>query len=254
MKLYIRSNNFTDIQMKQAIECIDILSTQGHICSVSQHTSYLLYDDASGHRFEPEDCDLIVSLGGDGALLRAAKLAVKVGKPLIGINSGRLGYLCAMSFDEIETFEDVFKDCEVSRRSMLQLQIDGQEQLALNDIVLSKDDFGKTVDLSLELEEGKKIDVRGDGLIICTPTGSTAYNISAGGPILAYDAKVLAVTPICAHDKNTYPRVVNDDRPIKVYVNHESAGIYADGEYLKDFDDHIVIAKAERYLELYLKK
>ena len=253
MKIYIRSNNFTDIQQKQAIDCIELLSKQGYTCSVSDHTSRLLYGNESHRLFSPEESDLIISLGGDGALLSAAKVAIRADKPLLGINSGRLGYLCAMSYQELDDFRSVFEKCFISQRSLLSFEHEGTTHYAVNDIVVSKDDFGKTVDLHVEIRGQEEFEVRGDGVIICTPTGSTAYNLSASGPRLDVSAKVFAVTPICAHDKNIYSRVIDDEREVAVLVNHESAKIYCDGMYICDFDHKASFKQAKQKLKLYLK-
>ncbi len=254
MNFYICANSFTHGQISQARECIEKLEALGNACFVSEETSALLYGDGSRVLKEIERCDLILSLGGDGALLKAAKTAIDADKPLLGINSGRLGFLCAMSFDEVDHFDTVFKECVLSERSLLSLEQEGKRHIALNDVVISKGDFGKTVDLSFETEDGNRIDVRGDGLIICTPTGSTAYNLSAGGPRILGDTPVFAVTPICPHDKNSYSRVIYDENRIRVYVNHESAKIYCDGEYVLETSESVTVKKSDRHLHLYMRK
>ena len=254
MKIYIRSNNFTDIQQKQAMECIDVLSSKGHECSVSGHTSKLLYGDDSHYLFSPAACDLIISLGGDGALLSAAKTAIEADKPLLGINSGRRGYLCAMSYSDLPRFNELYEKCGISERSLLCFEHEGREYDAVNDIVVSKSDFGKTVDLHVSIEGQEEFEVRGDGVILCTPTGSTAYNLSASGPRLDVKADVFAVTPICAHDKNIYSRVISDERKIRVFVNHENAMIYCDGEFICDTDSEAVFERSKRKLKLCLRK
>ena len=246
MKIYICSNNYTDVQQKQADECFRILTAQGHECSLSE----------GGDRtpFEAEDCDLIISLGGDGALLKAAGTAIAADRPLLGINSGRLGYLCAMSYEDLEDFSELYEGCGISERSLLSFEHSGKVYHAVNDIIVSKDDFGKTVDLHVEIEGQEEFEVRGDGVIICTPTGSTAYNLSASGPRLDVKAKVFAVTPICAHDKNIYSRVIDDERKIRVSVNHESAKIYCDGGFVCDIDEGASFARSQKTLKLCLKR
>ncbi len=241
MKIYICSNQFTDIQQKQAKDCHDLLCGMGHDCSLADE------------KFFPQDSDLILSLGGDGALLKAAKTALEADKPLLGINSGRRGYLCAMSYEQIGDFNEVFDRCVIHERSLLSLRDRGNVYYALNDFVVSKDDFGKTVDLNVRIEGQDEFEIRGDGVIICTPTGSTAYNLSAGGPRLDMDAEVFAVTPICAHDKNTYCRICDDDRKIVVSVNHESALVFCDGGFVREIDDSLTFGKADRTLKLYLR-
>ena len=251
MKLYICANGFTQEQLDQARQAIGVFEEKHHVCSMSEELSQKLYQDESHCLFDAKESDLIISLGGDGALLRASKTAVKAERPLIGINSGRLGYLCAMSYAEIDRFDEILKECVISERKLLGIQ--GEDLCALNDITVSKDQFGKTVDLLIEAED-EEITIRGDGVIVCTPTGSTAYNLSAGGPRLDPKAEVIGITPICTHDRNTYPRVIKDDRKVRIKVNHESARIYADGEYLRDLKDQVEICTSDRTLKLCLRK
>ena len=251
MKLYICSNNFTDIQQKQAVECIRILEEKGHSCSVANQTAELLFQDDGHCLFSAGESDLILSLGGDGALLRAAPLAMEADRPLLGVNSGRKGYLCAMMVSELNGFDEILKDCEYSQRRLLELTYQGEHHYALNDVIVSKNNFGQTVDLSILLEKERVLKMRGDGLIIATPTGSTAYNFSAGGPLLLNDTEVFAVTPICG---DIHPTVVRNDRKIIFRVNHDKADIYVDGQLVGSIDDEITIGRSEKTISLVSRK
>lgn len=235
MKLYICANGYTDRQKREAEACIEELTKAGHDCHLSS---------------APE-CDLIISIGGDGALLRAAQTALRYDKPLFGINSGRLGYLCALSIQEISRFEDVLSLCHVHKRTILEYEWEGERKLAVNDVVIGKKNFGQTVDLLFECGD-VKMPVRGDGLILATPTGSTAYNYSAGGPLLEGDQKDLAVTPICAHNPEAKPLVIPDDRTLTVVNRRDNAGIYADGEYIGDLKEKITVNASKQILKLLL--
>ena len=245
MKLYICANGYTESQIKQALKCLDTLSSLGHECSIDENPKL------SYRNFEPQDTDLIVSLGGDGALLRASKVALDYDKPLIGINAGRLGYLCALSVEEIESFNEIIKACHIQERTVLNLNLNGSNHEAINDILVGKTNFGRTVDLSVYSEDSLIMKVRGDGLLISTPTGSTAYNVSAGGPLIDHDAKVFAITPICAQD--IYPMVIDDNKKIRIEINHEDAGIYVDGENITNIKDNILVQKSNRVLKLYVR-
>jgi len=248
MKIYICANGYTDYQVKQAIECANKLTLLNHECSVNENPKL------SYNLFPASEADLIVSLGGDGALLRASKIALNENKPLLGINSGRLGYLCAMSLDEVDNFDETLNKCKIKERTILQLEYNQKKYQTLNDVIVAKPDFGRTVDLTVNVENKTLMKVRGDGLIISTPTGSTAYNFSAGGPILDNDSKVLSITPICPHDKSGYPCVINDNKEIKIIVNHDDALIYVDGELIGKTKDMIVVNKAIDKLKLYTKE
>ncbi len=235
MKLYIYANGYTDQQVQVAEEVKESLKKQSHeIVSI-------------------EESELVLSLGGDGALLRAFQEAFREKKPLLGINSGRLGYLCALKQEEISDFNQILEQCRIVEKTVLECELDGKAYYALNDIIVSKNDFGQTVDLDLKIEDRYRYSMRGDGLIICTPTGSTAYNLSAYGPLLEDGTNVLAITPICAHTKDILPLVVSENKKISVSVNHNDAGIYADGKHIGNTSESVTVSGAERKLKLYVR-
>lgn len=237
MKLYICANGFTDTQVQAAKEVKELLKKQEHeiVSSV-------------------EESDLVLSLGGDGALLRAFQEAFKADKPLLGINSGRLGYLCALKQEEISDFDQILKQCRTVEKTVLECELDHKIYYALNDIIVSKNDFGQTVDLDLKIDDRYRYSMRGDGLIVCTPTGSTAYNLSAYGPLLEVGTNVLAVTPICAHTKDIVPLVVSEHKKINISVNHDDAGIYADGKHIGNTSESVSVSGSERKLKLYVRE
>ena len=196
------------------------------------------------------DCDLILSLGGDGTLLKAAQHAIVYDKSLAGINCGRLGYLCLLKQEEIAGFHEAIKKAKLSEKILLKCEMNGVEHYAVNDITAGKISFGKTVDLSLSVNEHFRYMTRCDGLIVSTPVGSSAYNLAAFGPLLDDDTNTLTITPICSHTKDIHPLVVKDDKPITIAVNHDEAGVFADGEYIGSVSDSITIRKAEKTLKL----
>ena len=200
------------------------------------------------------DCDLILSLGGDGTLLKAAQHAIVYDRPLAGINCGRLGYLCLLRQEEIEGFDDAVKKAELSEKILLICEMNGADHYAVNDITAGKTSFGKTVDLSLSVNGHFRYMTRCDGLIITTPVGSSAYNLAAFGPLLDDDTNTLTITPICSHTKDIHPLVVRDDKNVMITVNRDEAGIFADGEYIGSISDSITIKKAEKTLKLLCKK
>lgn len=231
MKLYINANSYTGKQIQEAEVIRKSLRDLGHVlCS------------------KPEEAELIVSLGGDGALLKAAEIALAEDKPLAGINSGRLGYLCLLQQKEIGDFDRILQDSIPSKRAILECEVQGSICYALNDMVISKPNFGETVDLHLSVGN-KSLDFRGDGLIIATPTGSTAYNLSAGGPELDYDANVFAITPICSNG-TIRPMVTCDDKEIEVRVNHGVTHLYADGKRVCETDGLIRVKRSQKTLTL----
>lgn len=250
MKIYISANAYTEVQKAQAVSLCDRL---GHSCALELNTAEgrVLPQDAP---FTPEEADLIVSLGGDGAVLRASKIAVSAGKPLFGINSGRLGYLCALRYEDAADFDRVLSECTLSKRTLLQCKLDGQSYTALNDVVVTKMDLGESVDLSCTMEDGEPLHIRGDGLIVATPTGSTAYNLSAGGPVLDASAKAFVLTPICSHASLSHAIVLPDERPLSVRRRTGNALVFVDGKNIGALTDAVQIQKADRTLLLYSGK
>ena len=246
MKLYLCANGFTALQIQQATICVSKLEEKGHACYMSKDLSDKIAEKGDRSSLSAKDCDMVVSLGGDGALLKAAKVAFEADKPLIGVNAGRLGYL-----DDIADFDEKVLSCEAEECTLLQVEYDGKVYEALNDVIIAKTNFGKTADLTVYVNKRRLYQVRGDAVIITTPIGSTAYNRSAGGPIIDGGLRAIGITCVCAHAQN-YPHVISDDKAITIGVNHEDAGIYVDGEYLGNFDNEFSIVRSERKLKLYL--
>ena len=254
MKLFLAPNVFTETQTDQAKECVRVLEDKcGHDCALSPEVSEKLFGDTRNARFSPEESDMIVSLGGDGAVLRAAQTAIRCKKPLLGINNGRLGYLCALNYSELESFNGLLPGLKHSERQLLRLKYHNEERLALNDVIIGKQNFGETVDLDIHVSDNTPLRVRGDGVIIATPTGSTAYNLSAGGPMLDVKLPAVLITPVCAHEPNTHPLVISNDTQIKVSVHHGSANVYADGTSLGSLEGELFVLRSEEKMLLYVK-
>ena len=235
MKLFIFSGEYTDLSLVESIN------------SSLQKAGHILCDNA-------EDAEMIVSLGGDGTLLKAAQLAIVHDKVLTGVNCGRVGYLCLLKQEEIEDFDSHVENGIVSVKTLLSCPAGGREHLALNDIVVGKTNQGQAADLDLLVDGQYRYNVRSDGLIVCTPTGSSAYNLSASGPLLENDTGVFGITPICSQAKGVYPLVVSDDKSITVSVKKDSANIYADGVLIGNITDSVTVRKASQKLKLLGKR
>lgn len=197
-----------------------------------------IFYNVSGYHFEstedypfcsPEECfegsDLVLTLGGDGTLLKAAFYAVQYDVPLLGVNLGHLGFLADMEKNEIPLLGEYLNSgLECSERMMLKIQIlrDGQcisEKVALNDAVIRSRN-GKPADIVISDKNSDLLDYFCDGFIVATPTGSTAYSMSAGGPILEPGSRNIVVTPICPHTLGSRPVVFGTDRKISVRVTN----------------------------------
>ena len=163
-----------------------------------------------------DNIDLVVVIGGDGTVLEAARRANLRNTPILGINKGRLGYMTAIEVDELDLLDEVFRgNFYYDDRAMLEVQLihNGKPlyvSKALNDAVVSNGSVAKIVDMQL-YSNGKLVgNYRADGLIVTSPTGSTAYSLSAGGPIMAPDVSAFCVTPICPHSFRDRPLVFSD--------------------------------------------
>ena len=173
-----------------------------------------------------ETADLIIAIGGDGTFLRTARLFAETGKPLFGINRGTLGFLTEFNPSECGHYLSEVLEGRYSVTDRLVLEAvlirDGAElstHIFLNDAVLSKGAFSRAITLELELDGDFLTSYSGDGLIIATPTGSTAYSLSAGGPIIAPSASNLfLMNPVCPHSLTTRPMVIPGKSLLKARI------------------------------------
>ncbi len=177
------------------------------------------------HELAAQQPELVVVLGGDGTLLAAARAFAKTGIPILSVNLGGLGFLTEVRLSDLySTLEGWHKDCcAIDARSMLHAEVQRNGNLykefeALNDLVISKGAIARMGDFSVHLFDQLAASFRADGLIISTPTGSTAYNLSANGPILAPDVDALVVTPVCPHLLTIRPMVVRGDAEVTVTI------------------------------------
>lgn len=255
MKLFICPNQRTPQQIEAARRATLALERGLNAqCSLSRENSRVVFGDESRAAFAPEESDFIVSIGGDGAVLRAAQTALAADRPLLGVNGGRLGYLCALDLADAETLTpERLAAWPISPRTLLAFRYHGRECLALNDVVVAKRSFGSTVELAVSMSGAPTMKLRGDGVILATPTGSTAYNLSAGGPILMPDASCFVLTPICAHASRQNARVFNDRRAVTLAASRadsDDACVYADGAPLGPLDGPLTVRRAEKALRL----
>lgn len=183
--------------------------------------------------------DFVIVLGGDGTLLSAARNVAKAGIPILGINLGSLGFLTEIKQEEItEALEDVDSGrYEVSERAMLHCQVlrDGRcvaDYDALNDVVLNQQGVARITEFEVRVNGTYVSNYKADGLIVSTPTGSTAYSLAAGGPILAPDVPGFLVTPVASHALTNRPLVVQDSAiiEIRLMVTRELAYLTIDGQ------------------------
>jgi len=205
----------------------------------------------------PAKVDLIVVLGGDGTLLSIAHLAAQKDVPVIGINLGALGFLTEVPLDEMFLALDSYLDGNdkiVSRRQMLQAKTKEKSYYSLNDVVINKGALARMIRCAI-LIDGKEIAMtRADGLIISTPTGSTAYSLSAGGPIVQPYIPATILTPICPHTLSFRPMIISSESEVKVQLLTEGEEVYLTvdgqrGELMKR-DDTVSVCQSKLKLQL----
>ena len=195
---------------------------------------------------------LILSIGGDGSLLSLIAPAIETSSPILGLNLGRLGFLTDVLPEDMNTLSKII-DGEFTQenRSLLSLEIPHTDNnLALNEILIAQKASCKTLDFVFSLNQSPVAHHRADGLMIATPTGSTAYNLSCGGPIITPLAPVLVVTPICTHKLSSRPLVISDDTWIDVHIDGSQSSLYLDGKPHPEQASHIRIRKAKQHLQL----
>ncbi len=204
-----------------------------------------------------EHCELVVTIGGDGTLLQAARSMVDYGVPLLGINLGRLGFLADITPDDmLNTLDHILAgEYQEDHRFLLQAQIDGRYETALNDIVIHKWNTARMIEFETHIN-GKFVDAqRSDGLIVSTPTGSTAYALSGGGPLLDTALNAIVLVPICPHTLSNRPIVIRGDSEIELRVisnsDRKHVRVTCDGQTCTSIDNHCVwIRKHDRPVRL----
>jgi len=244
MKVYIISNDLKDIDLKVTDSFKAILDEKNieyKVNIIHQINDYNIksYTDVSDI---DDDTDVVFVIGGDGTLIQAARDISKADIPIIGINMGHLGFLSEIEPGNLrESLEMIINgDYKLENRIMLSGNVyRGNEvvykDIALNDVVISRADSLKVIDFDIYVDGEYLNHYTADGVIVTTPTGSTAYNLSAGGPILEPGAKIMAITPICSHTLSNRSVVLSADSVVEVKVKegrHEddsNTTVYFDG-------------------------
>lgn len=200
----------------------------------------------------PADIDFAMITGGDGTLLRCARFYSQFDTPVFGFNMGRLGFLAQALPNEIETAIKKIKsgDFRIEERLMLQST---ENNTAINDMVIKNAPNSRIVTLNLFINDNPVCSYLADGLIISTPTGSTAYSLSAGGPVLTPELECIVIVPICPHTLNARPIVVNSSEKITIKMRQKTEyQIIADGQDTKNFNQDITVCKHNKSAKLVL--
>ena len=235
MKFAIFGNTYQAKKSSHAKELFRLLEkhrAELYICRDFYHflTNDLKLEIKDATLFDGDhfEADMVISIGGDGTFLKAAGTVGRKNIPILGINTRRLGFLADVSPEEMEeTFNEIHKgQYNVEERSVLQLSSNKKKMeilpYALNDIAILKRDSSSMITIHTSINDAYLATYQADGLIIATPTGSTAYSLSVGGPIIVPHSNTIAITPVAPHSLNIRPIVIRDDWKITLDVESRS--------------------------------
>ena len=216
------------------------------------------FSGSIGYSLFPEDADVIIVVGGDGTVLDASGYAIKYDIPLLCVNLGKVGYLSEIEPDMLDLLDRLMTgDFTVSEKMLLEIAsvnlIDEAHKYAVNDIVISHESYLGIANLKLVDSVGNSIKYRADGVILATPQGSTAYSLSAGGPIVAHDVGGIIATPICAHSFFDRSVIFNAFETITVTsISDDALNISVDGRYVSALssDSSCIIKCADKKLKM----
>lgn len=260
-KFYVITNCLKDEKLETTGEIKSYLEKYGKICILQEESGFgrsLKYRFTDAEKI-PEDVECIIVLGGDGTLIQAARDTIHKQIPLLGINMGTLGYLAEIDKDNISTALDhlIMDEYTLERRMMLKgIGYRGDESIvediALNDIFIGRNGHVRMINLNIYVNNEYLCSYNADGVVISTPTGSTGYSLSAGGPIIAPSASMILMTPVAPHTLNSRSIVfsANDIIEVEIGKGHktvtEEAEVTFDGDTFKKLitGDRIRISKS----------
>ncbi len=226
--LYTKSNSTENFQ--HIISLIKVLEKNKIICEIDENL-YEFISKNKGSKIDylntrkfiqlDKSFDYVIAVGGDGTFLRAAKEIADLNIPIIGINKGRLGFLASSNIENIDQIVKklVNKDYKISERTIIEVEVDGLKKYALNEIAISRKNTTSLISIKTMIDNQYLNTYWADGLIISTPTGSTGYSLSCGGPIILPNAESLVFTPIAPHNLNARPLVVPDNQKIDLEIS-----------------------------------
>lgn len=257
-----RDKNFNTV--RTAIRILEEAGMEVRLCLPFEvDKSFELPKDLRFSRLDRElpQADVIICFGGDGTILHMAKMATRYDLPILGVNIGTMGFIAELESSELQELARLAKDdYTLDHRMMLDVTVQREREiifreLCLNDVVVTKGAVARIVHLRVTCDDVEVLECGGDGLIVATPTGSTAYSLSAGGPIVEPEAHSILLTPICAHDMVSRTIVASDKRVFKVELTRNArrnAFLSVDGgKALKlNMGDVATVQKAQKVTKL----
>ncbi len=224
-----RDKNFATV--RQAMEILRSAGVEVKLClPFDVDRTYDLPRDLHFSRMDREilDADCVICFGGDGTILHMAKTATRHNVPILGVNIGTMGFMAELESSEMQQLKRLATgDYTIDSRMMLDVTVQRDRniifhELCLNDAVITKGAVARIVHVSVSCDGVQAMECGGDGVIVATPTGSTGYNLSAGGPILEPDAQSILITPICAHDLLSRSIVASPERVITLELTRNA--------------------------------
>jgi NAD+ kinase len=233
------------------IKIMDIFKEKGIEIILEEQSATIINKNGIEFNQMCERCDFIVSIGGDGTLISTTRRSFKYNKAVLGINLGNLGFLTDIMPNEIEYFLDNMHNNKyrIDARMMLEFSIKGKTEVAFNDIVITRKSIQNMARIDAKIDDEIFNSYYGDGLIISTPTGSTAYNLSSGGPLVYPLLDALIMTPISPHSLTQRPLILPSGFNIGLTSGNENnLMVIVDGQdtFELDFDDEITISMARK--------
>ena len=233
-RVILAPNPYRDKQFQTLRNAMAVLKDAGietRVCLPFEvDRAYDLPRDIRFSRMDRElpNADMLICFGGDGTLLHMAKTATRQGLPVLGVNIGTMGFMAELESTELSQLAKLATDAyTIDNRMMLDVTVHRDRDiifhdLCLNDVAITKGAVARIVHLEVKCDGVQAMECGGDGMIVSTPTGSTAYSLSAGGPIVEPDAHSILVTPICAHDVASRCIVVSDKRTVSVAMTQNA--------------------------------
>lgn len=213
---------FPNLEKEKALEITQeagrILKSLGAEVLISDDFSHINTDEFTvvPGKTVFSECDIVIAVGGDGTIIHVAKAAAQNGKPTLGINAGRIGYLAGLEQNELRDLGKLISgDYTVSNRMLLEAETDGKKFYCLNDAVIHRGALSRMVDITVDIDGGS-MDTRADGIIVATPTGSTAYSMSAGGPVVDPAVGGIVLSYICPQSPGTRSVVLGKDSKLSI--------------------------------------
>ena len=258
-KAIIIPNTKKDVDLAVTKKVIDRLYSLG-ICVLIDSSYGLVSEKTTVYSSPPDNADVIIVIGGDGSVIDASSLAITLDVPILGVNLGRVGYLTEVEPGDLSLLENLISEAKTNEKMLLiadHVNSDGEiistSRHAVNDVVVSHGDYFGIANFTLTDSLDEMVAYRADALIVSTPVGSTAYSLSAGGPLIAHNLDSITVTPVCPHSFFNRPIVYEPSETLTV-TNSGTAdlSVSVDGRYFATLKEgeRCVIRQSDKKLKM----